>query len=434
MSTTPLQFIAAINPDLFCARIIEELGQRRDLLGEVKAAVAAKGLLAASALATPRESDPLDAELASLLDPFDLEGLEHPMERHVLVHDAPGESLAPTCFWLLDLLPEFCPHFERVETLRDNLTPAPGSGLFTDVTRQATTVQDRALKMLTAARQTVERIIAGLEECRTLERCLADPVSTAAVGTSPSRLEDLRARLRQDVTSARLYARWLKPYLHAASRFEPRRESHPALVSGFNTVLLEVALLALDRYEPQEDVDLGLLPKAVLRSHRRGYYSVLLVEINFRGIPERLKQGGYLYRGRTELRITSLALNEDEVRVLRELVERDNLGDLLRAVTEETDAELERLQAELNRVLEGKEASAPTPAVADDPNPFTALFSFFRSSPRPEPTSGAGDLQPDSDIEQVFRNQAILRAHRLGRTLYDRIKAAKGMAFCPADS
>jgi len=69
--------------------------------------------------------------------------------------------------------------------------------------------------------------------------------------------------------------------------------------------------------------------------------------------------------------------------------------------------------------------------VAEGTNPFTALFSFFRSSPTPEPTSGAGDLQPDSEIERVFRNQAILRAHRLGRTLYDRIKAAKVMAVYP---
>ncbi len=433
MSTAPLQFIAAINPDLHCARIIEERGHRRELLSEVKAAVAAKDLLAAAALATPRESDPLDLELPSLLDPFDLEGVEHPLERHVLVQDALGESLAPTYFWLLDLLPELCPHFERIETLRDNLSPAPGSGLFTDVTRQATALQDRALKLLTTARQTVERIIATLEEFRGLERRMADPSWTTAAGASPSRLEDLRARLRQDVTSARLYARWLKPYLRAASRLEPRQESHPALVSGFNTVLLEVALLVEDRYEPQEDVDLGLLPKAMLRSHRRAYYSVLLVEINFRGIPERLKQGGYLYRGRTELTITSLSLNEDELRVLRQLVEQDNLGDLLRAVTNETDIELERLQAELNRVSEGKEAPAPTPAVAEDTNPFTALFSFFRSSPTPEATPGAGDLQPDSDIERVFRNQAILRAHRLGRTLYDRIKAAKGMASYPED-
>jgi len=355
MSPTPLQIICAINPDLYCERIVEERGYRRDLLSEVKAVAAAKGLLAAAALATPRESNPLDLELPSLLDPFDLEGLDHPLERHVLVQDALGESLAPTYFWLLDVLPELCPHFERVETLSDNLTPAPGSGLFTDVTRQATAVQDRALKMLTAARQTAERIVATLEEYRALEQRIADPAWTTAAGANPSRLEDLRARLRQDVTSARLYARWLKPYLHAASRLEPRAESHPALVSGFNTVLLEVALLVEDRYEPQEDIDLGLLPKAVLRSNRRAYYSVLLIELDFRGIPERLKQGGYVYRGRTELTITSLALNEDELCVLRQLIEQDNLGDLLRAVTEETDAELDRLQTELSRVLEGKE-------------------------------------------------------------------------------
>jgi len=162
---------------------------------------------------------------------------------------------------------------------------------------------------------------------------------------------------------------------------------------------------------------------------QRRYLPLILVELRFRALPERPRQGGYLFRGRLEITFTSYALNEDELKALKEELEKDDLGDVFRAVAGSTDKELSQLQAELAEFLgDERHLSRPETKAGDesqDINPFSALFSIFR---REQTTSSVGNsIVPDSDIEKAIRNQALLRARRECRRFCELFKQAHNM-------
>lgn len=228
---------------------------------------------------------------------------------------------------------------------------------------------------------------------------------------------------------ARVYARWAKPYLRAAQQLGQNAITDASLVSVFNTVLLEVTLLGQADYDLREDVDSGFLPKAVLRMKQRRYLPIILVELRFRALPERARQGGYLFRGWLEIVFTSYALNEDELKALKEKFEKDDLGDVFRAVAGTTDEGLSQFQADLAEFLgDERHLSRSETKAADesqDINPFSALFSIFQR----EETNSPGDnsIALDSDIEKAIRNQALLRARQECRRFYELFKQAHNM-------
>lgn len=243
---------------------------------------------------------------------------------------------------------------------------------------------------------------------------------------------DLRKRyeieknyLRSQYNTIQLYSRWIRPYLEAARKLENNREmdADAALVTTFNTILLELALIAHNDYKPEDDVASGDLPEMFKTVPRRKYSSVVFIEFKFRGIPQRLGQG-YTYGGRTEITFTGFGLREDELKDLKAEIEKDSFSDVLGLITGATTDSLDQMKKDIYAFLDIKEPEIKVPEVKEDINPFTALFSFFKSDKKPETKKSEG---PDDSYEKILRSQAIIAARDSCNTLYFTFKKAQRM-------
>lgn len=415
------QLIAAINPDVFCAptvrrevrRILREALQRQDSLA----------YLSAAAKAQLPEPNWIVLEHLEQESPFRLPAFKSPLERHTLVYDSFEQSLEAFYFWLLDELQN---DGWTASKLVDTFAAAPGSGLFSEMSRRETRAQQEALHLLRETHMLAHHILrTAVEPSKVI-----NPEKSTDSSTH-SRSEAELSLLRSKVETLKLYARWLGPYLRQARQMEQTAKGGAGLVSVFNTAIVELTLLAERQYPVAEDVDQGELPKMFLKARRRTYCPILIIEWKLRAAPERVSSGAHAYRGRFELTLTSCALNEDELTVLREEIDQDNLGEVLGAVSGKKGMALNELlrQIEALVAVPPKHDSKP-----DDPNPFTALFgwgeTFGQQASDDAGTHGnhARPIRRDSDIEQVIRSQVLLDARRRCREFYNRCKLALKMA------
>lgn len=239
------------------------------------------------------------------------------------------------------------------------------------------------------------------------------------------RFEIEKRYLRSQSNMIKLYSRWVKPYLKAARQLEQNASAGAALVTTFNSIILELTLLAKDKYSPEEDIKTGNLPEVFEKVKAREYYSVMIVDFKFRGIPQRVGQG-YSFGGRAEITFTSYGLNEEELKILNQEMEKDDFGEVMRLIEGATDESIEKLQEDIDEFLkddEGKTESSQKEKKKEDINPFSALFSFFKTS-REEKSS---ILKKDNEFEEVLRSQAILEARSKCYSLFDVYKRAHQM-------
>ncbi|MBX4196036.1 hypothetical protein KW805_00405 [Candidatus Pacearchaeota archaeon] len=240
--------------------------------------------------------------------------------------------------------------------------------------------------------------------------------------------------LKSQVNAIRLYARWVKPYLQAAAKLEQNARSTAALVTSFNTTLFELALLGEGKYDPDDDVKKGDLPTMVKNTEKRVYSPIVIVEINFRSVPERAsQQGGYGFRGRLEAEFTSYALNDQELKVLREEIGKDDVGEVLKFIQGATDESLAQIEEDINKYTnEKKDDKKEDKEDKDDEdvNPFTSLFAFKDKKDDKKEDLSKG-IKPDSTIEKAVRSQAIIEARKGCRRLYDGYKKAHSMPAFP---
>ena len=234
--------------------------------------------------------------------------------------------------------------------------------------------------------------------------------------------------LQSQVNSLKLYARWAKPYLKAAQQLEQRLSPSAALVNSFNTAMFELVLLIEGDYKTEDDVNTGDLPPMFKKIKGRKYKTVLIVELKFRSAPERNQQG-YGFRGKVEIGFTSYSLNDDELRVLREEIEKDDLGDTLKLIEGATDESLSKIQEEIDSFLnEGKKKDAENGQKSSNENPFSALFSMFKSKKEDKkPGEKSNKIAPDSSMEKVLRSQAIIKAREQCAKIYGLYKSAHNM-------
>ncbi|HLC31948.1 MAG TPA: hypothetical protein VJK51_04745 [Candidatus Nanoarchaeia archaeon] len=242
--------------------------------------------------------------------------------------------------------------------------------------------------------------------------------------------------LRSQVNAIQLYARWIKPYLNAARALEQNATPTAALVSTFNTSLLELTLLAQGKYDPNEDVQSGNLPGMVSKAQKRAYSPLLVVEFKFRTAPERLQQQGYGFRGRVEMTFTSYALNDEEIKLLKKELEKDDIGAVLGLIKGATEESLEKLQADIDDFLNEDEEKKEEKKKeeSDDSNPFAALFSWKSSKKEKKDEKKKEELKevkPDSDVEKALRSQSIIGARKLCFTFYELYKKLHGMLSFP---
>ncbi len=242
------------------------------------------------------------------------------------------------------------------------------------------------------------------------------------------RFEIEKTYLRSQVNSVKLYARWAKPYLKAAHQLEQNATPTSGLVNAFSTSLFELTLMAVGDYSMDEEIGLELMPMALKDIKQRKYYSIMIVEMNFRASPGKVGQN-YAFRGKLDLNFTSYALNEEELKVLREELEKDDLGDVMRLVEGATSESLEQLNKDIEEFL-GEGAMEKKEEIKEkdsaDVNPFTALWSIFKGEEKKKKDLSRG-IKLDTDVEEIVRSQTIIQGKKDALKIYGMFKKAHKM-------
>jgi hypothetical protein len=254
------------------------------------------------------------------------------------------------------------------------------------------------------------------------------------------RFEIEKTYLKSQVEALKLNARWAKPYLKAAQQLSSneRLASNPALVSVFNTLVLELTLMAQNSVNVEEAVIGKVLPKDFRNMKKlRKYNSLVFIDFNFRGIPTRTGQH-YLFGGRAEVTFKSYALNDDELALLRDKLSDSDLNTALKFIQGMTDESLLQLKIDLDEILgdETKEEKKKS----ENTNPFSALFSFKSSKKSKEHKSEKEEklkelkekgVKPDNYAEKYIRNLAEANSINSCFNVYDIYKKSHGMASFP---
>jgi len=254
------------------------------------------------------------------------------------------------------------------------------------------------------------------------------------------RYELEKTYLRSQANSLKLYSRWAKPYLKAAAQLEmDSKDRNAALVKTFNTLLLELTLLGKSKIDPKKLAVSGDLPKDFKRlNFKRDYYSCVLVQFEFRGVPQRVGgQSHYVFGGKTKVTFRSYALNKDELDAMEEELKKSDINDVLKLVEGSAGESLDQLQEEINFFLEEKsqEEKPDGKSSEDQSNPFLALIGKYENSEKKEEKPKKKEenkkvfVAPETWIEKEhLRPYAAENAKDLTFNIFDVYKKAHGMA------
>ncbi len=251
------------------------------------------------------------------------------------------------------------------------------------------------------------------------------------------RYEIEKTYLKSQINSLKLYSRWAKPYLKAASELESADfGKDPALVKVFNTLLLELTLLGKRQLNIKDisiegDFPSSFAKESFLRKIKRNYNSCVLIEFNFRGIPQKLQQG-FAYGGRAEITFKAYSLNDEELQMLYQKLDDSDLESSLNLITGITDDSLGQLKDDIDYFL-GDEKEEKQKS-KDTSNPFMALFGKYESKPQKSTSKEEKieSVQKDNWYEkEFFRKKSAETAKETLISLFDIYKKAHGMASFP---
>lgn len=245
------------------------------------------------------------------------------------------------------------------------------------------------------------------------------------------RFEIERKYLQSQVSALKLYARWVKPYLEASRRLEQNASEDAGLVTTFNTILLELSVLASSPYNPEEEVKTGDLPEFFKDLKKKKYNSLVLVDYRFRGIPQRAGQQGFSFGGRTDATFFGFALTDDELKVLRKEISDDTFKDVLGLIEGATTDSLAQIEKDIEEFLNPpEEKKDEEKEESEDINPFSVLFGWWKPKKKEEKKDDKEEkilLKPDSTYEKILRSQAIIGARDKCNTVFETYKKAHQM-------
>ncbi len=254
--------------------------------------------------------------------------------------------------------------------------------------------------------------------------------------------------LKSQYSTLQLYVRWVKPYLLAAQKLQKTvgdgSSLDARLVTAFNSTIFELVLLATAPYDIVDDVDAGLLPDTFKSVKTREYNKVLVVELDFRSIPQRISQkGDWSFGGKTDVAFTSYALNNEEIKVLKEELGRDDLNLVLKLIEGSTDESLKQIEKDIDAIIKedeeeekkkkGEKTEEKKEVKKDDS--ITGIFNFkpFWDSLKPKSKEAPKTKDPskgiliDNEYEKVIRSQAAIGARESCFTVFDVYKKSHGM-------
>ncbi len=247
------------------------------------------------------------------------------------------------------------------------------------------------------------------------------------------RFEIEKIYLKSQVDALKLNSRWAKPYLRAAEKLRSTQdlENNPALVTVFNTILLQLTIMGKNKVDVDEAALEGNLPKDFKKiKNIRECYSVVVIDFNFRGIPNRAQQGGYTYGGRAEVTFKSYALNSEEIDLIKEKLQESDIEDALKLVEGMTTDSLDQLKIDIEEFSEEKDKKK------DDSNPFKELLNFNfgkKEESKEEKIKRLKEkgIRKENFVEQYVKNLAEANAINTCFNIYDIYKKSHGMATFP---
>lgn len=261
------------------------------------------------------------------------------------------------------------------------------------------------------------------------------------------RFEIEKIYLKSQTNALKLNARWAKPYLKAAQQLAQNEKlsSSPELVNIFNTIFMQLILMAKNDVNVSQEVTDKNLPYNFKKiKNLRKYSGVVFVDFKFRGIPGKAGQH-YVFGGRADVTFKAYALNNQEIKLLESKLGESDLEDSLKLVQGMTDESLKELKLDLKELLEDTDKEKEK-AEQENINPFSALFSFLKSSKKQEkPGESITGEKEDKELmlikqkgikkenyaEAYLRNIAEANAINSCFFLFDVYKKAHGMASFP---
>ncbi len=263
------------------------------------------------------------------------------------------------------------------------------------------------------------------------------------------RFEIEKAYLKSQVSSLQLYTRWAKPYIVAAERLRMKdRGEDASLVNIFNTLVLQLTLFAKSKIKVKDlIIEDNEFPKEFARrKFKRDYYSCVLVNFLFRGIPQRIsgQQAHYVFGGRTEVTFSAYCLNDDEMKLLDEEMKKGDIADAMMMVEGITTESLEQLKGDIDYFLksdEEREKEEKEKKKSENVNPFSALIGSYnnnkekkkdeREKAHLEELKKKG-AKKDGPAEAMIRNFGTRTAGGSCYTLFDTYKKSHGMPSYPS--
>ncbi len=261
------------------------------------------------------------------------------------------------------------------------------------------------------------------------------------------RFEIEKNYLKSQVSSLQLYTRWAKPYLIAAEKLRMQEKGRePAIINVFNTVLLELTLLAKGEIDVKDAAENHDLPEDFKKLKlKRKYYNCVLIDFVFRGIPQRIsaQQSHYVFGGRVEVNFKGYCLNEDELALLDERLGESDIQDALKLIEGTTTDSLEQLKDDIDYFLKSEEEKEKQEKeVSEDVNPFSALLGIGKKKPEEKDKEKAKEkahklklkakgVAEDTYVESVIRKYGEEKAGSSCYDIFDIYKKGHGMPSPP---
>ncbi len=252
------------------------------------------------------------------------------------------------------------------------------------------------------------------------------------------RYEIEKTYLKSQVSSLKLYTRWAKPYLKASADLEQKEQGrNPSSVKSFNTILLELTLLGKSQAKPESGISSGIIPESFEKKYNkmREYYSCVLVDFYFRGIPQRAGQH-YVFGGRAEVTFKAYSLNEQELKKLDEKLDESDLKQALNLVQGVTDESLEQLHEDIEHYLDenSDKEKQEKESSKEDINPFAALIGLGKKQEKEKKQDNQekiDKIKKDKFEEEFLRKMGEQTAKETCFKIFDIYKKAHGMQSHP---
>ena len=234
--------------------------------------------------------------------------------------------------------------------------------------------------------------------------------------------------LKSQVNTLKLYSRWIKPYLKAAAELEMTDQNSPELVTIFNTLVLQLTLLAKRKIDIEDEILNSNLPEG-MKIPKRDYYAIVLIDFHFAGIPQKPSGQHYAFGGRATISFKGYSLNSEQLTAFHQEMEKSDFSEVTKLIEGTTTESLGELQKDIDYFIEGEKKEEEKTA---NTNPFSALFSGFRKKKENKKSEvkkvNIKKIKKDSYSEGLVRKIAAQQAEEGCFTLFDVYKKAHGMA------